>query len=864
MSEFYTNVATRGNYILVRGRDENGKTLKQKLEFNPTLFIPSNQKTKYRTLDGNYVEPIHPGSMKECRDFLQRYDDVSGFQIYGNGDFTYQFIGDSYGGEIDYDFSEIKVATIDIECESEYGFPRPETANEKINAITIDYDGWIYVYGLGEFNLAESPYDGKLRQFQFDTEEELLESFLSTWELESPDIITGWNVRFFDIPYLINRIAKVLSEKDSKRISPWNIIKEKSIRKMNRENQTYEIVGVATLDYYELYQTFTYVNQESYRLDHIAFVELGEKKLSYDEYDSMATFYQNNFQKFIEYNVKDVELVKKLEDKMKLLELAVSLAYAAKVNFMDVFGQVRMWDCIIYHYLMDHNIVIPPKTTSKKDSQYAGAYVKDPIVGMHDWVVSFDLNSLYPHLIMQYNISPETMIDQQKDYTITPDGVLGKTLLAEGKQTEHFKNALEKHTNKNYSIAANGTCYTKEHQGFLPALMEKLYKERKTYKKKMIECQKERQKIMKSNTVAMGKGAACKRLDKDIAKYNNFQLVRKIQLNSAYGAIGNEWFRYFNVDMAEAITLSGQLSIRWIADKLNEFLNKTVGTEDYDYVVASDTDSVYLRLGNLVDKVCGNKSKSEVVEFLDKASEEIILPFIKKQYDKLASMMNAYENKMVMDRECIADKAVWTAKKRYMMRVHDSEGVRYDEPKLKIMGIETTRSSTPQVVRDNLKTGINLILTSDEKTVIGFINDFRDKFYSLDPEEVAFPRGVNGMNKYKDLTLIYKKSTPIAVKGSLIYNYYIDKMKLGKKYRNIIDGDKIKFLHLKTPNPLGGICGKDQVIAFPNSLPKEFELKQFIDYDTQFEKSFLEPIKNILEKIGWNYENVSTLEEFFI
>jgi len=855
VNEYYTNIAMRGKYILCRGFNEDGTPFERKEEFHPTMFVPSKvkfktgtqKKTDYRTLDGVYVEPINPGNIPDTREFVNKYQDIKGFDIYGNTDFVYQFIGDNYKGEIDYDFSKIKVATIDIECESEYGFPKPEDANERINAITVDFNGWIYVYGLGDFNLAESPYDGKLRQFTFETEEELLDSFLSTWELESPDIITGWNVRFFDIPYLVNRINNVLGEKESKRLSPWRVIKERTVRKMNRENQTYEIVGVSTLDYYELYQTFTYVNQESYRLDHIAFVELGEKKLSYDEYDSMATFYKNDFQKFIEYNVKDVELVKKLEDKMKLLELAVSLAYSAKVNYMDVFGQVRTWDCIIYHYLMEHGIVIPPKKTSKKDAQYAGAYVKDPIVGMHDWVVSFDLNSLYPHLIMQYNISPETMVPNNKDNRITPDSILN------GKDVPHDA----------YSVAANGTCYTKEHQGFLPALMEKLYKERKMYKKKMIECQKERQKIMKSNTVAMGKGAVCKRLDKEIAKYNNFQLVRKIQLNSAYGAIGNEWFRYFNVDMAEAITLSGQLSIRWIADKLNEFLNKTVGTEDYDYVTASDTDSVYLRLGLLVDKVCGSRSKSEVVEFLNKASEEIILPFIKKQYDELACKMNAYENKMVMDRECIADKAVWTAKKRYMMRVHDSEGVRYETPKTKIMGIETTRSSTPQVVRDSLKEAIDLILTTDEETVIKFIDDFRQKFREFEPEDIAFPRGVNGMKKYSDRSSIYQKSTPIAVKGSLIYNHYLDKHKLNNKYRKIIDGDKIKFLHLVKPNPLGGVAGQDQVIAFPNSLPREFNLLEFIDYDMQFEKAFLDPIKNILEKIGWNHEHVVTLEGLF-
>jgi DNA polymerase elongation subunit (family B) len=854
---YYTNVSMRGKYILCRGINNNGKSFQEKIDFQPTMFVPSQNETKYRTLDGFFVEPIQPGSIQDTRDFIKKYKNIKKFSLYGNDDFIYQFIGNNYRGDINYDFSKIKVATIDIECESEHGFPKPNNAVEKINAITVDFNGWIYVFGLGEFNLAESSYDGKLRQFKFNTEEELLDSFLSTWELESPDIITGWNVRFFDIPYIVNRIREVLGEQSIKRLSPWRIIKERSIVKMNRENQTYELVGIATLDYYELYQTFTYTNQESYRLDHIAFVELGEKKLSYDEYDSMSSFYKNDFQKFIEYNVKDVELVIKLEDKMKLLELAISLAYTAKVNFSDVFGQVRMWDCIIYQYLMEHNVVIPPKTSSKKDTQYAGAYVKEPIVGMHDWVVSFDLNSLYPHLIMQYNISPETKIDQPQDFMITPNSILTNT-------SGLVPDAIKVHTNKNYSVAANGTCYTKEHQGFLPALMEKLYKERKMYKGKMIECQKKRQEIMKSNTVAMGKGLMCQKLDKEIAKYNNFQLVRKIQLNSAYGAIGNEWFRYYDTDLAEAITLSGQLSIQWIANKLNEFLNKTVGTEDYDYVVASDTDSVYLRLGNLVEKVCPNKTEKEVVEFLDKASKEIILPFIEKQYDELSDIMNVYENKMVMDRECIADKGVWTAKKRYMMRVHDSEGIRYETPKIKIMGIETTRSSTPRVVRDSLKEAINLILTADEDEVIEFIENFKEKFNTFDPEEIAFPRGVNGMNKYSDMNMIYRKSTPIAVKGSLIYNYNLNKLKLGKKYRKITDGDKIKFLHLIKPNPLGGVAGQDQIIAFPNSLPKEFGLKEFIDYNKQFEKSFLEPIKNILEKIGWNHEHVSTLKGFFV
>tara|TARA_B100001094_G_scaffold43502_1_gene38245 strand:+ start:923 stop:3418 length:2496 start_codon:yes stop_codon:yes gene_type:complete len=826
---FYTNVSIQGNKILMRGHVD-GKPIQQKIDFSPTLYLPSNKPTEYKTLDGEYVESIKPGSINDCREFINKYKDVTGFRIFGNTDYIYQFIGKVSPGEIDYDFSEIKVANFDIETTCENGFPDIDDPEEKIIAITLDVNGWKYVFGLGEFKLEQE----RLKYWEFDNEEDLLRCFLDTWVLESPDIMTGWNIRFFDIPYLVNRMRRVLGEKETKRLSPWKIIKEKTITKMNREHSVYDLVGIATLDYYELYKTFTYVNQESYRLDHIAHVELGDTKLSYDEFDSMAEFYKKDFQKFMEYNVKDVELVQRLEDKLKLLELSVALAYSAKVNFMDVFSQVRTWDCIIYHYLNEHNIVIPQKKISTKDSQYAGAYVKDPITGIHDWIISLDLNSLYPHLIMQYNISPETKTDFGKDHTITPDTILKGTYPTETQ----------------YSLAANGTRYTKDYQGFLPALMEKMYKERKMYKKKMIECQKRQQ-------------AGDSGLENQISKFNNFQMVRKIQLNSAYGAIGNQYFRYFDVEMAEAITLSGQLSIRWIADKLNEFLNDTVGTKDYDYVVASDTDSVYLRLGNLVDKVCNGKSKSEVVGFLDKSAEEIILPFIKDKYDELASIMNAYDNKMVMDRECIADKGVWTAKKRYMMNVHDSEGIRYEEPKMKIMGIETTRSSTPNIVRQELKKAIKLVLTSDEESIIDFIEKFKVKFHECDPEEIAFPRGVNGLDRYYDSSNIYKKSTPIAVKGALIYNHYLKTHSLDRKYHTINEGEKIKFIYLKTPNPLGGAYGTDHVVSFPNSIPKEFGLEDYIDYEKQFNTSFLDPLRTILDTVGWKHETTSTLEGFF-
>ena len=842
---FYTNVARHGNKILLRGVNE-GIPFEKKVWFNPTLFVPSNRESEWKTLDGKNVEPIEPGNMSECREFIKKYDGVSGFEIYGNTDYIYQFIGKIHPGEVEYDFNQIRVGYIDIETTCEDGFPKIDDPTEEIIAITLIIGDKKWVFARGEFDQLDDAVC-----YSHHEEEYVLRQFMNVWMCECPDIISGWNIRFFDIPYLYNRIRRVLSDDVAKRLSPWGVIKERTIVRMNREQTAYELLGVATLDYYELYLTFTYTNQESYRLDHIANIELGEKKISYEEYDNIAEFYREDFNKFVLYNYQDTVLVQRLEEKLKLMELAVALAYSAKVNFMDVYSQVRTWDQIIYHYLNEKKIVIPMKKGAQKDTQYAGAYVKEPITGKHDWIVSFDLNSLYPHLIMQYNISPETLVEMSDEdmFGMGVDNLL-KTSDVMYHKVCHEK--LSRFTEQGYSVAANGTCYKKDRQGFLAELMEKMYLERKHYKKLMIQAQKEKQKDPNN-----------KRLDFDIAKYHNFQQVRKIQLNSAYGAIGNEWFRYYDTRMAEAITLSGQLSIRWIADKLNEFLNKTLETGDYDYVVASDTDSVYLRLGNLVDKTCKGKSTKQIVDYLDRASEKMILPFIKKQYDELATMMNAYQNKMVMEREVIADSGVWTAKKRYMLNVHNSEGVPYEQPKLKIMGIETTRSSTPQVVRDWLKEAIRMVLQEDETTLVDFIEVKREEFLLLDVEDIAFPRGVSNLNKYMDFSEIYRKSTPIAVKGALLYNHYIKKNNLDRKYQIINEGEKVKFVMLKKENPICGPKG-DQVISFVSRFPTELIDKRYVDYVTQFEKSFLDPLTAILDMIGWKTEKKSTLESFFV
>jgi len=843
---FYTCVESHGSKILYRGV-ENGVRVQRAIPFDPTLFIPTKNKTEWRTLSGVRLEPVKPGNMYECREFIDKYKDVVGFEIYGQTDFVYQFISSEFPQDLSYDIRKIVIAYIDIETTCEDGFPQISNPSEQVIAITVRINDRSYVFGLGEFNID----DPNVRCQKYDNEKQLLEEFLLFWESHAPDIITGWNVRFFDIPYLYNRIVRVLGSDEVLKLSPFERIYEKTIQTSRGPQKCYEMVGVSTLDYYELYQKFTYSKQESYRLDYIASVELGERKLSYDEYDNLKEFYKNDFNKFVQYNFHDVELVYKLERKMKLIELVLAVAYSAKVNYDDVFSQVRTWDTIIYNELLKDKIVIPPKKSALKEQQYEGAYVKEPILGMNDWIVSFDLNSLYPHLIMQYNLSPETKTD--RSFLFVRNGLKPMDVLEKNANAIKY---LEQAKKYDISVAANGVGFTRNSQGFLPRLMERMYMERSQYKKQMLDCQKKLEKLGPDSSPER------EELELQVAKFNNFQMARKIQLNSAYGAIGNEYFRYYDEEIAEAITLSGQLSIRWIENKINEFLNKMLKT-NHDYVVASDTDSIYINMGPLVNTLAKGKSTEEIVTYLDKCCKEIIEPYITKSYDELADFMNAYANKMFMKRESIASKGIWTAKKRYMLLVHDSEGVRYTKPKTKIMGIETSRSSTPQIVREELKKCIDIILTKDNPTLINYIESFRKKFRKLAPEDVAFPRSVNGVKDYADSFTIYKKGTPIAVKGALLFNYYIKKYDLEKKYQSIRDADKIKFLYLKSPNPVGGITGKDCVISFMTSLPKEFDLKNYIDYDTQFEKAFLDPLKSIVDAIGWQTEERNTLESLF-
>ena len=821
--EFYTSVARYGSNLLYRGV-ENGLRVKKKIPFKPTLYVPSNKKeTRWTGLDGTNVEPIKFGNMKEAGDFAKRYDGVENFKIFGTTNYVTQYIAEKFPGVIPFDASQVSVWTIDIEVESDDGFPEPSKADHPVISITMKQRGSdeYHVWGMQSYDAGENVLYRVCKD-----ELTLMTNFLDWWREHTPDIITGWNSRTFDLPYLINRMTKLAGFDEAKKFSPWGLVSESSYFDEGMKSQIYNITGVEQIDYLEIFKKFTlntWGRQESYRLDNIAHVVLGERKLSYEEHGSLHSLYLHDFQKFIDYNIKDVELVDRLDEKLGLIELCMTMAYRGGVNYIDALGTTNIWDSIIYRLLMRKMIACPPNVERPK-SDFMGGYVKDPEVGSHEWVTSFDLASLYPNIIVQYNMSPETVLD----------GFVNDV------SVEKFLNREVTHQG-DYTLAPTGSKFSKEKQGIVPNIIKQYYDERKIIKKQMLES---KQEFEKNPT---------KELTNKIAQLDNQQMSIKILMNSLYGALGNRWFRYFDQRVAESITMAGQLSIKWAERAVNDEMQKLLKT-DKDYVIAMDTDSVYIKMVDLVDQF----KPKDPVKFLDKICHEHFEKVLRESYAELAETTNAYENRMEMEREVIADRGIWVAKKRYILNVHNNEGVQYAEPKLKMMGIEAVKSSTPQVVRERFKEVFGVIVNGTELETQQYISDFKAEFKKMPPEDISFPRGVSDVVKWSDKKTIYTKGTPIHVRGALMYNDAVVSKGLSKRYELIKNGSKVKFVYLKMPNHL-----RENVISYPLNLPKELDLHPYIDYDKMFNKTFLDPLTPILDAVGWEDEPKASLEDFF-
>lgn len=845
MSSFYTSVERFGNNILWRGY-ENGKRFSYRVPFKPTLYVHSPKKPgSFRSLIGNKtLTQMQFGDMREAKDFIEQYKDVGNFEIYGSTNYVAQFIQENYPNNIEFDITQINICSFDIEVDISDGYANIETADKEITSIAYkssksdkyyllgrkDYDKTKTITGIDPDNI---------EFHKFDTELQLLRAFVELWKSNYPDIVTGWNVEYFDIQYIVTRIIRLCGEDMAKQLSPWKSIRQNTREFFGKVQSTYQLSGITVIDYMDAFKKFGYKYgpQESYKLDHIAHVVLGEKKLDYSEYGGLTELYEQNPQLYLDYNLKDTQLIQRMEDETMLLSLVMTVAYGGGVNFSDAFGTVGIWETTIYRRLMNDNIVPPIKGgPGMRAGELVGGYVKDPRPGMYPWVVSFDLNSLYPHLMMQYNMSPETYLSNERE-AVTQEMVLN----------DNFRN-----TNKAYSTAANGACFSNAKLGIIPEIINENYNNRSKIKKQMLAA--EQQYEVETDPLQKEK------LKREINQLHNSQMAIKISMNSLYGATANIYFLYYINDMAEAITTSGQLSIRYAQKSVNEYLNKLLKTDGKDYIVYIDTDSIYVNFGPLIKEVFGttdiDRAKGE--EFLDKICSSKIEQVIEKGYEDLSSKMGAYRNAMVMKREKITDRSIFIAKKRYIMNTLNSEGVHYDKPKISVTGLESVRSSTPEVCREKMKQVFEVIMNEGESETQRFIENFREEFKRLPPEEVGRNSGTDSIEKYMNKTSLYKKGCPMHVRGCILFNDMLSKKNLNKRYESIKSGDKIKFVYLKLPNPL-----RENIISFPGVLPKEMGLESYIDYDKQFEKVFLSPIEHILEALGWSAEKVNTIEDFF-
>ena len=882
----YTHVADLWNELGIRTRDPLTKTPSYyKIAFQPTTFnrcAAPYATGQWKTIAGEPVKEYRHKSMPDYKDYV-RQAETNGLNIYGSISPIYQFIAENVGINCGLEFKNLRTVFIDIEVDSRGGFASPDDPYKPITAITVEVWGQYLVWGCGSYSSSKT----NVHYTQCVDESALLTSFAKWWSSDYPDIISGWNVSMYDIPYIVNRINRLHSDGHikfgSKVLSPWGKLATRQVTINNQTNNVIDIVVVSTLDYNELYRKFSLTQQESYKLDYIAEVELGENKISYDDYGSLQDLADKNYQLFVDYNIVDVELVRKLNDKLHHIYLCVQLAYGAKVNFTDPFKQVRMWDAIIYYDRYDKTIVVPMKKDHDKSVDFAGAYVKDPQVGKHSWLASFDVNSLYPSIMREWNISTDRHLSvewlKNRLFQIenANPNIVGKapelfspiewistvsdaqtaiwalTELIASLNTitvDSMMAAMETETPYpwlkvlNVCVSANRQVYRADIPGFLPTILGKLYNDRKKAKSKETSIKKKIQVTTDLNEKHD--------LTNEAAKWGLEQNTIKVLLNSCYGGQGNNFSRWFDVRHAESITLTGQMIIRLVANRVNAFLSTEFGIKK-DYVVGSDTDSVIITLSNLVGNMSADTNS--IVDFVDKFCEKKLQPIINKTFQDIHDKLNTQESILAMKREAIAEHGVWTAKKRYILWIHDNEGVRYNPPKLKITGIEAVRSSTPRYARVVIKQALEHFVKSDQDAFYALLDEARSEFDKRPFDDIASPRSVNGLSEYPLLQNgEFSSRTPIHVKGALIYNKLIDDNGLENKYPTIVSGQKIKFCYLKQQNPF-----KVNVIATPNKLPKELNIDKFLDRSEQFQKTIAQPLEGIIKYAGWPIKPTTTL-----
>ena len=810
---------------------------------------------KYRNYayvkDGNgSFESIYGERLKKIN-FWKKEDNLKLYESDVN-EMT-RFLIDEYGDSDNVSDGHVTL-TFDIEVEMNSGLPNTDEAKNTMTSVafhdsaTNDYH--VYVLSEGE-EINKTIKGAKVRSFR--SEEDMLISFVNAWEEISPTIITGWNIDFFDVTYLYNRLKRLLGTKQANRLSPIGKVH------WNKYRKRYLIAGVSALDYIALYKNFTFTDQPNFRLDTMAKKELGRGKIEYE--GNLDQLFRDDIEKFCEYNLVDVELVVDMDKKLQFIDLARAICHAGHVFYEDFLFSSKWLEGAMLTFLRRSGRVAPNKPFrkarnedgSESEEKFIGAYVKQPKPGLYKWVYDLDLTSLYPSIIMSINISPETKIGKVKGYTAESHmkGDMESYSIVDdsGRESnpipkENFTKFIE---SQKLSIASNGVLYSQDRVGIIPEILNVWFDKRVEYKDQMKE---------------FGKAGN----DEKYKFFAQRQLVQKIMLNSLYGVLGLPAFRFYDVDNAEAVTLTGQTVIKTTEKIANQYYSKNIG-EEKDYNIYVDTDSVFYEAAPLVKarnpNIDVNSDEQMIPAILEVAQE--VEAHINKVYDTMAlKMFNIHKHRFDIKQETIAKGGFWVSKKRYAQWIINDNEVDCD--KLDVKGLDVKRSSFPTYFKEVMEKVLMDILKDEDKKIIDeYILAKRDEMKTTNFIDIAKNSAVKGMSKYtfkKQAIGEFQKGTPAHVKAAITYNQLLSYYKVPYKYEPMKDGDKIKWVYLKN-NPLGlesvGMTGYNDPMEILDLV------KEYIDYELIWQKELESKLDDFYKAMNWEKPspNLKKASQFF-
>lgn len=845
-----------GNNILFRGKDSSGKDIQCIIDdYAPTLYTETKTPTDYKGFYGQNLKSHNFETISEYRSWIKQMGEYN-VPVHGVISPEINFFRELPKTKPILS-SDMTWMMYDIETTVTPGVTVQESAEQAKESVTListldNKTNKVHIFYYTQIDLeeVESYQDDIAKKYQveyhfYNNEKEMLLGFLEYYEEINPHLLSGWNTSGFDNVFMFNRLNRLFGEKTALRLSPFRKVKKKTITVYGKDSQRYRFIGVTDFDYLEIYRQYVYENVPNYRLDTVAEHHLGARKLKHD--GSFEDFYTNHWNKFVAYNIRDTILVAEIDKVVDVLSVACTVAYQCGVTMDDTFGTIKKLDALTYQYACDEGIIIPPQSRVDSES-YEGGYVSEAKVGKHKALASVDAASLYPNTIRENNISPETQVP----YHLLPESI--QKICDEITPEKLFNREIDLSALKGTTLTVTpaGACYDTSKVGLVSKIMGNLYDGRKIAKKKAQTHEKNvmaiKEQLKESKDPELLK--QLREEERLCTIYSNLQMAMKILLNSYYGAYGNNNFRYYSLDHARSITLSGQALIRHITEEANKWLKSKFKT-DFDFQVYNDTDSIYFSLQPLFEhtKIDPEKDYEKALELLTKFVDGPLSNEIQRISDEYASYRNLPCSMIEMKREAISVRGgFWVAKKKYAIMVDDMEGVVYkkDEPYMKAMGLELSKAGKfSEEIRGKLSEIMTLIFTGTEKQVQQLIADYRTEFMKKPMTEIGFLTNVNEVDKWLDSTGNLKTGTPIGPKAIVNHNRYLDSVG-DIVVERLSAGDKIYYAPLRKNNPLGF-----DVIGYIDWTGALLDIDNWVDRVALWEKNFISPADTMLSAVGW-------------